>query len=153
MLVLWPALFRLDPADGYRTPRGRVSDGFNPHDRSVECGDGRVDGYRGSSIPPPSLAASMGERSTFPRDRRAQPRPSTIRSYPESSEVSYKIHSGSLREGSRQSGVNRTQPEPSGAIRSSTGKFRFFVVRGSRPLRSTLDCFHHQLRIVANSCR
>jgi hypothetical protein len=50
--VLGPSPF---PADGYRTPRGRVSDGFDPHDRSIKCGGGRVDGYRGSCIPPPSF--------------------------------------------------------------------------------------------------
>src|SRR3954470_3456329 len=32
------------PADGSRTSPGRVSDGFDPHDRSAKCGGGRVDG-------------------------------------------------------------------------------------------------------------
>jgi hypothetical protein len=106
--------------DVSRTGIGRVSDGFDPRDRPVKCGGGRLDGYRGSSIPPP-LAASTAERGTGPRDWRPQtstPRPSTIRSKPESSGASYKNHSGSLREGSRQSGVNRTQPDSTGLNRS-----------------------------------
>jgi hypothetical protein len=51
--------------DAWRTGIGRlpreIADsvylmaGFNPHDRSAKCGDGRVDGYRGSSVPPPPV--------------------------------------------------------------------------------------------------
>jgi hypothetical protein len=77
-----------------------------------------VDGSRGSSIPHPlsrrwasaALFHATGALTSTPR--------STIRSKPESSGASYKNHSGSLREGSRQSGVNRTQPDSTGLNRS-----------------------------------
>jgi hypothetical protein len=140
------------PADGSRTSRGRVSDGFNPHDRSAKCGGGRVDGSRGSSIPHPlprrwasaALFHATGALTSTPR--------STIRSKPESSGVSYKIHSGSLRITPGRLTPIRSEPDSTGAIRSKPEFHRQIQILCRARLSSPTLYSRLLSPSVANSC-